>query len=73
MANNPFEKLKQVKPNVVPKQKVVPIKEKKRDSEQSYTLWLDKELIKTLKVRAVEEDTNVKNLVEEAIRQYLRE
>lgn len=71
MANNPFDKLKQVKPNEVPKQKVVPIKAKKRDSEQSYTLWLDKELIKTLKLKAVEQDTNVKILIEDAIRQYL--
>jgi len=73
MTNNPFDKLKQVKPNEVPKQKVVPIKEKKRDSEQSYTLWLDKELIKALKLRAIEKDTNVKSLVEEAIRAYLSE
>lgn len=72
MANNPFEKLKQVKPNEVPKQKVVPVKRKKRDSEQSYTLWLDKELLKQLKMMAIEQDTNVKNLVEEAIVQYLK-
>jgi len=72
MANNPFEKLKQVKPNEVPKQKVVPVKRKKRDSEQSYTLWLNKELLKQLKMMAIEQDTNVKNLVEEAIVQYLK-
>lgn len=72
MANNPFDKLKQVKPNDVPKQKVVPIKTNKRDNEQTYTLWLDKELIKTLKLKAVEQNTNVKLLIEEAIRQYLK-
>lgn len=72
MSKDPFAKLKDVKKNDVPKQKVVPVKERKRDGEQSYTLWLDKELIKALKVRAVEEDTNVKNLVEEAIREYLK-
>ena len=72
MANNPFDKLKQVKPNDVPKQKVVPVKANKRDSEQTYTLWLDKELIKALKLKAVEEDTNVKLLIEEAIKQYLK-
>lgn len=72
MANNPFDKLKQVKPNDVPKQKVVPIKTNKRDSEQTYTLWLDRELIKTLKLKAVEQNTNVKLLIEEAIRQYLK-
>jgi hypothetical protein len=72
MANNPFDKLKQVKPNDVPKQKVVPVKTNKRDSEQTYTLWLDKELIKALKLKAVEEDTNVKLLIEESIRKYLK-
>jgi len=72
MANNPFDKLKQVKPNDVPKQKVVPIKTNKRDSEQTYTLWLDKELLKTLKLKAVEQNTNVKLLIEEAIRRYLK-
>lgn len=72
MANNPFDKLKQVKPNNVPKQKVVPIKTNKRDSEQTYTLWLDKDLLKTLKLKAVEQNTNVKLLIEEAIRQYLK-
>jgi len=72
MANNPFDKLKQVKPNDVPKQKVVPIKTNKRDSEQTYTLWLDKELLKTLKLKAIEQNKNVKLLIEEAIRQYLK-
>ena len=72
MANNPFEKLKQVKPNEVPKQKVVPVKMKKRDREQSYTLWLDKELLKQLKMMAVEQNTNVKSLVEEAVRAFLQ-
>ena len=72
MANNPFEKLKQVKPNEVPKQKVVPVKMKKRDREQSYTLWLDKELLKQLTRMAVEQNTNVKSLVEEAVRAFLQ-
>jgi len=72
MSKNPFEKLQQVKPNEVPKQKVVPVKENKRDREQSYTLWLDKELMKKLKIRAVEEGSNVKVLIEEAINMLLR-
>ncbi|MEJ5148843.1 hypothetical protein [Sphingobacterium sp. MYb388] len=71
MSINPFDKLKEVKPNEVPKQKVVPVKAKKRDHEQSYTLWLDKELLKQLKLKAIEQNTNVKNLVEEAIIKYL--
>lgn len=68
---NAFEKLKSIKPQEAPKQKVVPVKERKRDNEKSYTLWLDKDLIKSLKVKALERGDNVKNLVEEAIRQHL--
>jgi hypothetical protein len=66
-----FDKLKDIKPQEAPKQKVIPVKERKRDNEKSYTLWLDKELLKALKLKAVEKDDNVKNIVEEAIRQYL--
>ncbi|GAA4514229.1 hypothetical protein [Sphingobacterium thermophilum] len=72
MSKDPFAKLKDVKKNDVPKQKVVPVKERKRDGEQSYTLWLDKEMIKKLKLRAVEQNTNVKLLIEDAIKQYLK-
>lgn len=66
-----FDKLKDIKPKEAPKQKVTPVKERKRDNERSYTLWLDKELLRALKLKAVEKDDNVKNIVEEAIRQYL--
>lgn len=72
MSKDPFAKLKDVKKNDVPKQKVVPVKKRKRDGEQSYTLWLDKEMIKKLKLRAVEQNTNVKLLIEDAIKQYLK-
>jgi len=66
-----FDKLKQVTPKETPKQKIVPVKERKRDHESSYTLWLDKDLLKALKLKAVEEGGNVKNIVERALRQYL--
>ena len=66
-----FDKLKEIKPSTAPMQKVVPIKEKKRDSETTYSMWLDKELLKKLKIKAVEEEDNVKNIIERAIRQYL--
>ncbi|RYX87866.1 hypothetical protein EON73_00260 [bacterium] len=69
---NAFEKLKSIKQQEAPKQKVVPVKERKRDNEKSYTLWLDKDLIKSLKMKALERGDNVKILVEEAIRQYLK-
>lgn len=66
-----FDKLKQITPKETPKQKIVPVKERKRDAESSYTLWLDKDLLKSLKLKAVEEGVNVKTLVEAAIRVYL--
>ncbi|SJN50525.1 hypothetical protein [Sphingobacterium sp. JB170] len=66
-----FDKLKQVTPKETPKQKIVPVKEKKRDSEKSYTLWLDKELLKDLKLKAIETDDNMKSIVEKALRAYL--
>ncbi len=72
MKSGPFDKLKQISTKETPKQKVVPIKERKRDNESSYTLWLDKELLKALKLKAVQEDDNVKNLVEKAIRDFLK-
>lgn len=72
MAKGAFEKLKEVTPKESPTQKIVPIKKNKRDSESSYTLWLNKDLLKALKLKAVEEDDNVKNIVEQAIRQYLK-
>lgn len=72
MEKGAFDKLKQIVPKEVPTQKIVPIKERKRESESSYTLWLKKDLLKALKLKAVEEDTNVKVLFEEAIRQFLK-
>lgn len=72
MSKGAFEKLKEVTPKESPKQKIVPIKKNKRDSESSYTLWLNKDLLKALKMKAIEENDNVKNIVEQAIRQYLK-
>ena len=72
MKTGSFDKLKQISIKETPKQKIVPIKERKRDNESSYTLWLDKELLKALKIKAVQEDDNVKKLVEKAIRNFLK-
>jgi len=71
MAKNAFDKLKDLPIQETAKQKVVPIKSNKRDNEQSYMLWLDKDILKRLKVKAIEQDTNVKSLIEEALRRYL--
>jgi hypothetical protein len=71
MMKGAFDKLKQVSLQETPKQKIVPVKKSKRDSESSYTLWLDKDLLKALKLKAIEDGDNVKNLMEKAVRQYL--
>lgn len=71
MMKGAFDKLKQVSSQETPKQKILPVKKSKRDSESSYTLWLDKDLLKALKLKAIEEEDNVKNLVEKAVKQYL--
>ncbi|MGV0922108.1 ribbon-helix-helix protein, CopG family [Empedobacter falsenii] len=68
---NAFDKLKNIQKSNSPKQKVVQVKESKRDSEKSYMLWLNKDLLKDLKKRAIEEDSNMKEIIEKALNQYL--
>ncbi len=46
---------------------------KKRDNEIGYMFWIDKGLMKKLKLTAVEEDTSVKYLIEKSIRLYLKD
>ncbi|MGU9940288.1 ribbon-helix-helix protein, CopG family [Empedobacter brevis] len=69
---NAFDKLKNIQKSNSPKQKVVQVKESKRDNEKSYMLWLNKDLLKDLKKRAIEEDSNMKEIIEKALNQYLR-
>lgn len=68
---NAFDKLKNIQKSNPPKQKVVQVKESKRDNEKSYMLWLNKDLLKDLKKRAIEEDSNMKEIIEKALNQYL--
>ena len=67
-----FDKLNNIPPTSVPKQQVVPVKEKKRDNETTFTFWIDKNLFKELKRKAFETDDNMKNILEKALRQYLK-
>ena len=67
-----FDKIKDIPHSSVPKQQVVPVKEKKRDNETTFTFWIDKNLYKALKLKAFETDDNMKNILEEALRQYLK-
>ena len=69
---NAFDKLKNIQKSNSPKQKVVQVKESKRDNEKSYMLWLNKDLLKDLKKRAIEEDSNMKEIIEKALIQYLK-
>ena len=68
---NAFDKLKNIQKSNSPKQKVVQVKESKRDNEKSYMLWLNKDLLKDLKKRAIEEDSNMKEIIEKALNEYL--
>jgi hypothetical protein len=54
-----------------PMQKVVPVTAKKRENEVQYMLWMDKYLMKSLKLKSVETGRSVKDLIEEAIRRNL--
>ncbi|MBF0598307.1 ribbon-helix-helix protein, CopG family [Faecalibacter rhinopitheci] len=69
---NAFEKLKNIQKSNSPKQKVVQVKESKRENEKSYMLWLNKDLLKDLKKRAIEEDSNMKEIIEKALKEYLK-
>lgn len=68
---NAFDKLKNIQKSNSPKQKVVQVKESKRENEKSYMLWLNKDLLKDLKKRAIEEDSNMKEIIEKALKEYL--
>lgn len=66
-----FDKLKDINKSIPPKQKIIQVKESKRDNEKSYMLWLNKDLLKELKIKAAEEDSNMKEIIEKALKQYL--
>lgn len=53
-------------------QKVVQVRESQRDSEHNYALWINKKLYKRLQGLAIDENTNVKELLCEAGRETLR-
>ncbi len=71
MIRNPFEDLKNVSSIEPTIQKVSPIKENKRANESRYMLWMDKNILNELKTRALKKKTNVKVLIEDAVRAYL--
>ena len=67
-----FDKIKDIPQVSVPKQQIVPVKGSKRENETTFTLWIDKGLFKALKLKAFETDDNMKNIVEKALREYLK-
>lgn len=66
-----FDKLKQIEHKPVPLQTTEPIKARKREQETSYTVWLDKKLMKALKLKALEQEVSVKEILDRALRVYL--
>ena len=45
----------------------------KRDKEVSYMLWIDKELMNKVKLKALEEETTVKDLIEYSLKTFLKD
>ncbi|HQT23991.1 MAG: hypothetical protein B7X86_14405 [Sphingobacteriales bacterium 17-39-43] len=45
----------------------------KRDKEVRYMLWIDKELMKKVKLKALEEETTVKDLIEYSLKTFLKD
>lgn len=72
--SNPFDKLESTETIETPVQKVVPVKEKvnKRDNEKSYTLYLHKDILRDLKQLSLDRNTNVKEIVQTAVLEYLK-
>lgn len=58
-----LNKAKETSTVKTPKQKVVPVKDKKRDNETQFSLWVDNDLLKKYKQKALDENTNVKELI----------
>lgn len=55
----------------VPKQKVVTIKESKLEKEKMFSVYIPEEMLKKLKIQAIEEGRSIKNLINNAIEIYL--
>lgn len=45
----------------------------KRDKEVRYMLWIDKDLMKKVKLKALEEETTVKDLIEYSLKTFLKD
>jgi hypothetical protein len=45
----------------------------KRDGEVRYMLWMDKDLMKKVKLRAIEEQTTVKDIIEYSLKMLLKD
>lgn len=42
----------------------------KRENETAFTLWIDKDLYKQVKLEAIEIDSNAKEIICESLKQY---
>lgn len=52
-------------------QKVVPVKEKS-NSEVQFSFYLEKELLKKIKLQALQEEESIKSIINKALENYLK-
>lgn len=52
-------------------QKVVPVKEKS-NSEVQFSFYLEKELLKKIKLQALQEEESIKSIINKALEKYLK-
>lgn len=52
-----------------PLQKVTPLNQEK--DETQFSFWMESDLLKQLKMRALEEDTSIKNIINKSIASYI--
>ena len=66
-----MDKIKAKKPPAI-KQKVVPILEKNPKDEVQLSCYVEKGLMKRLKMQALKENETIKKIINKSITQYLR-
>lgn len=67
-----FAERVKAEPVQVPVQKVIPVQTMSESKEeQQLNVWITKDMMKRLKVKAIENDKTLKEMVTEAIEQFL--
>jgi len=68
-----FDRFKKIDTVDSSEEKAVPLSNSKRGTEVFFGLWMDKAMHRRLKFLALEQETNVKVIVCEAIRKHIAE